>query len=88
MAIIKTAVSGKSSPAVSHEFNAVLRAAGCPMSWAVFHVVVVVVVVVGIIIIVVGLTTLLSMYLLGNLHISQTNGRITVSQGKEIQPIP
>jgi len=37
------------------------------MSWACLIVIIIIVVVVG-------FTTLLSMYLLGNLHISQTNG--------------
>ena len=41
-----------------------------------------------IIIIIIDLITLPSIYLLGNLHLSQRVGGIRLSQGKEIHPIP
>jgi len=39
-------------------------------------------------IIIIDLITLLSIYLLGNLHLSQIVGGIRRSLGKEIHPIP
>jgi len=40
-----------------------------------------------IIIIIINLITLLSIYLLGNLHLSQIVGGIRLGQGKEIHPV-
>jgi hypothetical protein len=37
---------------------------------------------------IVVLITFLSIYVLGNLHLSQTVGGIRLSKGKEIHPIP
>jgi len=37
---------------------------------------------------IVALITFLSIYVLGNLQLSQTDGGIRLSQGKEIHPIP
>jgi hypothetical protein len=50
-------------------------------------VVVVVVVVFDVVVIVVDLITLLTIYVLGNFHLSQIIGGIRLSQAKEIHPI-
>jgi hypothetical protein len=46
-----------------------------------------VIIIIIIIIIIIYLFTHLSVYLLGNLHLSQIVGGIWLSQGKEINPI-
>jgi hypothetical protein len=51
------------------------------------NMIIIIIIVIIIIIIINGLITLLSIYLLGNLHLSQTVGGIRFSQGKEIHPI-
>jgi len=47
-----------------------------------------IIIIIIIIIITVDLITLLGIYLLGNIRLSQAVGGIRLSQGKEIHPIP
>jgi len=57
------------------------------LTFIIIIIIIIVVVTIIVIIIIDDLITLLSIYLLGNLHLSQIVGGIRLSQGKEIHPV-